>query len=603
MKSRCFNFVVFTLSFLLGYHHIYAQDSLRMAARADVDAKKFDDAISIYKPIYDTAPELVYSDYLDALIGKKDFKAAERIVNKQIDSRQVSPLTFIDLGHVYDAWGKDKKAAEQYQKAMQYLNGDDVLTQQMANKFSAIGRDVYAIQTYERVRQILGGYFYNNQLAKLYAKTGDMDKMVVVLLDGVGSIYSPDAAKAAMLEVVGNDQDKLQLLVKAILKRMNQQPENNYYADILTWLYTQRNDWDGALLQIEAIDMRNKETGQRLIGFGQMAQHEKQYDVAVKAFQEVMDKGADQPAYSLAASDKLNAEFVRLQNNSAYKQQDVQALEAEYDTFLTHFPGYYAMQPAYEYATLAGQYGNDPQRGIEILQKAISDPNASRNFTGSCKLLMGDYYILTGEIWEATLLYSQVDKEFKNDAMGEDARFRNAKLAYYRGDFKYAQEQLSVLKASTSELIANDALYLSVLITENTAKDSINQAFDRFAYADLLLFQNKDKEADSLLDSIATAYPKHPLNDDILMLHAKIADKHRDYTRELEYLRTIYEKYGKDVLGDDAVYKTALIYDKDLNQPQQAKDFYEQLIIDYPGSTFVQSARKRLTKLNNPSLP
>ncbi len=216
---------------------------------------------------------------------------------------------------------------------------------------------------------------------------------------------------------------------------------------------------------------------------------------------------------------------------------------------------------------------------------------------------MGDYYVLTGRIWEASLLYSQVDKDFKNDALGEDARFRNAKLSYYRGDFPYAQEQLSVLKASTSELIANDALYLSVLITENTAKDSINIPFERFAYADLLLFQNKDKEAETLLDSITTAYPKHPLNDDVLMLRAKIADKHHDYNRELDYLKIIYEKYGKDVLGDDAVYKTALIYDKNLNKPELAKSFYEKLIIDYPGSTFVQAARKRLSDLNNPSLP
>lgn len=36
------------------------------------------------------------------------------------------------------------------------------------------------------------------------------------------------------------------------------------------------------------------------------------------------------------------------------------------------------------------------------------------------------------------------------------------KLAYYRGDFKYAQGLLDVLKAATSELVANDAMQLSV---------------------------------------------------------------------------------------------------------------------------------------------
>jgi len=608
MNSRTLSLNIWLAALLiLTGSKVFAQDadSVHNAAHTFLQAGRFDKAVELYAPIYDTAPNLVYGEYLDALIGAKEYKTAERIVNKQANSRLVSPLTFIDLGHVYDVEGKDKKAQEQYQKALQYVTGDDVLTQQMVAKYSSINRDNYSILVLERAIQIMGsGYSYNGMLAKLYAKTGSMDKVITLLLDGgPGVYYDPNATKTVLLEVLGNDQEKMRQVQKALVKRINEHPENSFYPDILTWLYTQKNDWDGALLQIEAVDLRNKENGKRLIDFAQMAIHEKQYDISIKAYGEVMDKGRDQPLYALAASNKLNAEFIQLQANPNFTPQNVTVLENEYDTFLTHFPEYYTAQPAREYAVVASQYGNDPQKAIDILQKVINNPNTPRDFAGNCKLQMGDNYVLTGSVWEASLLYSQVDKDFKNDALGEEARFRNAKLSYYEGDFKWAQEQLSVLKASTSELIANDALYLSVLITENTAKDSINLPFERFAYADLLLFQNKDKEADVLLDSIATAFPKHPLNDDILMLHAKIADKHHDYPRELDYLRTIYEKYGKDVLGDDAVYQTALIYDKDLNKIDEAKKFYEQLIIDYPGSTFVQSARRRLYQINNPALP
>src|SRR5690606_21283346 len=176
-----------------------------------------------------------------------------------------------------------------------------------------------------------------------------------------------------------------------------------------------------------------------------------------------------------------------------------------------------------------------------------------KDFVGEAKLQLGDYYILDGKIWDASLIYSQVDKDFREDHLGEEARFRNAKLAYYRGDFKWAQTQLSVLKASTSELIANDALYLSVLITENIPPDSNLIPLERFAYADLLLFQNKDSEAASLLDSISRAFPEHPLKDDILMLHSQIAVKHKDYPKALNYLKEVFEKYDKDVLADDAL--------------------------------------------------
>jgi len=159
-----------------------------------------------------------------------------------------------------------------------------------------------------------------------------------------------------------------------------------------------------------------------------------------------------------------------------------------------------------------------------------------------------------------------------------------------------------VLKAATSELIANDALYLSVLITENV-EDSNYYPLERFAHADLLLFQNKDKEAEALLDSINKAFPKHPLNDDIIMLRANLAIKRHDFNKAIAYLKTIYEQYGQDVLGDDAVYKMAEIYRNNLHQSEQAKHYYEQLIIDYPGSTYVQEARQKLAELNNNVIP
>ena len=141
-----------------------------------------------------------------------------------------------------------------------------------------------------------------------------------------------------------------------------------------------------------------------------------------------------------------------------------------------------------------------------------------------------------------------------------------------------------------------------MLITENV-EDSNYVPLERFAHASLLLFENKDSEAEALLDSINKAFPKHPLNDDIIMARADIALKHHDYNKALAHLKNIYEKYGQDVLGDDAVFKIAEIYQNNLHQPDQAKHYYEQLIIDYPGSTYIQTARQRLAALNGAVIP
>lgn len=578
-----------------------------LQARDYVANKDYDKALDIFRKLYQQNPSdvSIYQDYLNTLIQAKKYKDAEKLVEGQLSFNPRNSLLYIDLGRVYDAEGKGKKADEQYGLAIQYINGDDMLTQQMANAFMLMNKDQYALQTYERSKEIIGNpYLYSGPLAKLYAKTGNMDKALDVLMEG-GAIQfgGLDNTKTMLLELLGTDNKKMQQAQKVLIKKINQQPENTVYPELLTWLYTQKNDWDGALIQMEALDARNGENGRRMIDFARTALKEKQYDIAVKAYDEVIDKGKATEYYPLAKSERLSAGMLQIENNPAYTQQQVADLAKQYEDFLTEFPQYYGADMVRDYATLEAQYANNPQKGIDILTKAIEQPNARKDFAALCKLQAGDYYILVGKIWDASLTYSQVEKDFKQDVLGEDARFRNAKLAYYRGDFNWAQYQLSILKASTTELIANDALYLSVLITENIGPDSNYVPLLRFAHADLLLFQNKDKEAETLLDSLSSAFPKHPLNDDILMLRAKIAGKHHDYTKELAWLKQIYEQYGKDVLGDDAVFKMAEVYEKYLHQNDQAKHYYEQLIIDYPGSTFVQTARKRLKALNEGTAP
>jgi tetratricopeptide (TPR) repeat protein len=559
----------------------------------------------IYEVLYKANPDALYGEYMEMLLKAKEYKEAEALVDEQMQHHQRDAQLMVDMGHVYEAAGKNKKAEEQYNATLQLINGDDAVTTRMANAFLNVNRSDYAVQTYERATKLLGNpYMYSMQLAKLYAKAGDLDKAVNALLDGNPAQYMDvENVKATLLELLGDDPKKLQQAQKALIKKINGAPENIYYAELLTWLYTQKNDWDGALIQIIAIDERNKEGGQRLVAFAQKAIAAKQYDVAVKAYDEVIEKGKEQQFYVIAKADRLIAKLKKLEDNPAYTQEEAQQLAAEYDAFLNEVPGYYGTPTVQDYAKLEAQYMNNPQKGIDILEKAIVQGEIKREVRGRDKLQLGDYYVLTGRVWDASLLYSQVDKDFKEDMLGEEARFKNAKLAYYRGDFTWAQQQLSVLKASTSELIANDALYLSVLITENVTEDSNYVPLTRFAYADLLLFQNKDKEAETLLDSISAAFPQHPLNDDILMLRARIAEKHRDYDKALGYLRTIYEKYGKDVLGDDAVYETAVIYEKYLHKNDEAKKYYEQLVIDYPGSTFVQEARRKASELGQAPNP
>lgn len=567
---------------------------------AGIDTPQKNTAASLREAYYRNpfAPGL-YQEYLASLLAAKEYKTAEALVTEVMKQQGPTPLLLIDLGAVYEASGKKKKAEEQYEAALSGLNGDDNLTRLMAVAFQKLNRPELAIRVYEQASALYrNASIYYGPLSQLYAQTNQLDKAVGVILEAApGMRQGPEEAKASLLQMIGNDAAKLRTVQKAIVKKINEQPGNPYFAELLTWVYTMKDDWEGALQQMEALDLRNKEDGSRLLSFARLAVREGAYETAYKALEAVMEKGTENPLYATAAAQKLKVGLEILEQNPGFTQDQVRDLSKQYEAFLIGFPQFYVTETALDFARLEAQYGNRPDSAIDILQTAIGTPGASRQFTGLAKLQLGDYQVLTGKVWDASLTYSQVDKAFREDMLGEEARFRNAKLAYYRGDFEWAQGQLSVLKSATSELIANDALFLSVLITENVPPDSNLTPLKRFAYADLLLFQNKDQAADQLLDSIATHFPEHPLQDDILLLRARIAQKHKDFPQALTYLQKIHKDYGEDVLADDALFQMAGIYENDLKQPARAVALYEQLIMEYPGSTFVQAARKKLSAM------
>lgn len=578
-----------------------AQTDPLIQAKMALDQKDFKKAKELFQDLMQQTPNdaEVFEGYLLILKAMNEFKAAEKLLLNSIKERGYAPLLYIELGQVYSLWGKEKKASESYEFAVQYINGDDMMINKMANQFIDLKLDNWAIKTYERGIELMNSnFYYGVPLAKLYGKIGAINKAVDVLLS-IGQIQIPgvEDTKATLLTLLGNDPQKLQLAQKALIKQINQQPQNSWFIDILTWLYIQKNDWDGALMQMQSLDERLGGEGQKTLDFSRLAKKEGQFSVALSALQSLLDKGKSHPIYAAAYAEKLNCLMLQLQTNPDFKKEDITLIETAFEDFFNEFPQRKNTDLIRDYARLEAQFAAQPQKAIQLLKTTLQQPGLRKDFMGWVKLELGDYYILTNKIWEASLLYSQVDKDFREDQLGEEARFRNAKLSFYNGDFEWAQGQLNVLKASTSELIANDALSLSVLITENIPPDSNLVPLRRFAYADLLVFQNKDSEAEVLLDSILTNFPKHPLEDDIMLQLAKINIKHRDYRKALDRLNEIYLKHGKDVLADDALFLSAKIYEQNFKDNLKAKEYYEKIVLDFPGSTFVQSARNKLSNL------
>jgi tetratricopeptide (TPR) repeat protein len=212
-------------------------------------------------------------------------------------------------------------------------------------------------------------------------------------------------------------------------------------------------------------------------------------------------------------------------------------------------------------------------------------------------LELGDIYVFEDLVWDASLLFSQVILDFKDDPLGHEAKYRNARISYYTGDFSWAQTQLDALKASTSKLISNDAINLSLLITDNFNLDTIVEPMEMYARADLLIMQRKYGEAVSTLDTLLGVWPGHALEDEILMLKGDLALQNGDIENALSFYQEVADLHFDDITGDDALFNLAVIYDQKLNDLVKAEELYEKLIFEYSGSLHVIEARKRFREL------
>jgi len=229
----------------------------------------------------------------------------------------------------------------------------------------------------------------------------------------------------------------------------------------------------------------------------------------------------------------------------------------------------------------------------KILEETVAIPGLRRSLLDECKLDLGDVYLLNNKPWDASLTYMQVQSDEQGSPLGQEANYRNAKLAYYTGDFTYAKGQLDVLKAATSQLIANDALNLSLLISDHTVFDSTGNALKMYARADLAIFKEDPEKAMITLDSIDKVYPKNDLIYDILMAKARILIQKKDYQLAIAPLKKIAEEGKNDLWADDAVFMLGDIYENHLDDKTSAQTWYQKMISDYPSSLWINEARKR----------
>ena len=587
--------------------NVFAQPSVndsRLAAYY-YDKGEFEKAEVYYDKLFKQYKSKTYFErYFMCLFYQKKYDECESLAEKQIKRDPYDIESKFYLAMIYEETDRQNKADDLYKQLITDLEPVQSRIDYLGNSFKQRGKYDYALQTFLKGRDLLKkGYSFQLELAELYSLLNQPDKMIQEYLNLLD--YSPSYLKTVQTYLVRvidfeSDLEQMEMLKTELLLRIQKNPDLDYYGEMLIWYYLQKKEFNGAVIQAKALDKRKGTSGKRVFEVAQVCQMNKAYDAAVKAYQYIIDLGINTPYYNLAIESSLRIEFMQLTERSNYTQPELLALANKYETALVSLgKSNLTVAMMAQLARIYAFYLNDIEKSEKLIKEALSLPISALQ-RAELKVLLGDVYIVSNRIWDASLLYMQVEKDFSEDIIGHEAKFKNARVFYYDGEFDYAKAQLDVLKASTSKLIANDAMQLSLLLQDNLGIDTTKAPVQMYANADLLVQQNRFPEALALLDSIAIKYPFHSLSDEVLFKKGEIYEQMHNWDKALEFYLEIYDTYAHDILADDAVIRIARIYDFRLSDKTKASEFYRKILFEFSASLHTAEARQRYAEIQSP---
>lgn len=557
----------------------------------------FEKAAATYSEVIKKEENLpkVYETYLSTLYKLKNYTEAEKIIKKMIKMTAPENYTYrIDYALFYKQQNLTDKAEKEFSSFVSDIQKNSTAVDISGAYLQKMGAYIWAKQLYLQARKNFARYAYCFQLSTIYNRLGETGNMLDELLNYLNQHPEEIEQIQNTFQNELETDDQFSAFETKVYERINKEPSQIIYNQLLLWLNIQRKNFSKAFIQAKAIDKRNRETGTQVMDVGNIALENKDYDAAAMCYQYIVDMYKDSYNYSIAKRMLIQTREEQIKNIYPVENQKIVGLINDYNQLLKeNGRTAYTLESLRNMALLNAFYLDKKDTAVIILKSLIENPYTENRLRGKAKIDLGDIYLLTGEPWESTLLYSQVEKDFKEDQLGHEAKLRNAKLYYYKGEFVLAQEQLDVLKLATTREISNDAIQMSVFITENSGLDTTTDALRDYSAIELLIFQRKYNEALTASNLLLMAYPHHELTDDVYWLQATILRQTGKSTEALKMLEKISTGYADDLLGDDALFTSAQIYDFDLKNPEKAMQFYQDFLVKYTNSVYVVEARKR----------
>ena len=499
----------------------------------------------------------------------------------------------VEIGYNYQLQKNQDKANKYYNQAIDKIKKNPNEVYGIAYIFERKSLVDFALLAYKTAIAIEPKMNFSFQMAVLYGQQGNTDLMIDTFLDE--SYKNPQNLPVIQnqisrfmtedVDVNFNESLKKALLIRA------QKTQDIFWNDFLSWLFVQQKEYGKAFIQQKAIYKRNPESFANIVNLGQMAIEDNDQSSAEEILTFVLDNTKD-----LDLLIKAHSYLINMKIDHAL-EKDYPAITAELNGLIKEFGiSPYTISLLKLQANFEAFHLKNPEKAKTILKNAMDMP-LDKYELAEVKMELADILLFEEKFNQALIYYSQIDEDMSGDVIGQEASLKTAKTSYFKTDFEWASHQLKVLKSASSQLIANDALDLFLLISDNTVGDSLQVALKKFAHADFLMYQNRKQEALSQFQTILKEHKGEDIEAVTLLRIGKIYEKMGDFTNALANYNTIITNHKESIYVDEALYFSAEIYNTQLNDPEKAKPLYEEMIFKHEDSIYYVDSRNKYRKL------
>jgi len=562
--------------------------------------QEYEKARDLYEKIYEKTGQIGhFQQFIECLIQLKDYDRAERELKSFAKKTPGYYKPVVDLVYIYTLQGKTDKTKKQYNELVKNLPAQASSIRNLSNAFQSRGMNDMALEILEKGNKLLDGKetFYLDQayIHQSSANYQEAFRYYFLELEAHPGQYNNIRNRLQTMMYYDVNHSITDELRMALLKQTQEKPDNLELAQLLVWFALQQEDYDIALAQCQSIDRKTHDQDAQINNLSGTCLNNKQYDVAKQGYQYLLDKGKSCPFYGQALAGSIKTDYLKLKAANSSDTKAYETLTKRIDEAYTEVGTNDLARLILIQADIMTYHLDKSDEAVTLLMKTIETVNGKQD-KAELKLKLADIYLHKDEVWEATLLYSQVDKSMKEEPLGHEARFKNAQLRYFIGEYEWAESQLKVLKAATSKLIANDAMTLSLVIKDNLEADTTGTELNRLARADYRIYQQHEDQAVVLLDDII-ATGNEISKPHALFRKGEIMEKRKAYLEAEQLFLQIVQQYPDSYMADAALMHAALLEHNELKEKDQAKQNYEKLIDEYPTSIYTAQAKKNYRKL------